>query len=208
VGAGQAVLARQLTGLERHLGTSAIPRRLALLAQRLDQPDRGERHGPQVLQHRLHLDHGLVRCLAHLGQGGAGSGRVGIEPRLGGGGAHVDGEQLLLDRVVEIAGESASLLLRGSLAHLAQPALAHLAERQPGLDTDSGRRDAAGAEEQVAEADGQEAESRGQPPARLAVKREHRQLLQRCHRAGEQVEQEEPRHHVALRVGGRGAPEQ
>lgn len=118
----QLFVRREVPDFEVDRNAAAITQRLALLAQGLDQPDRRQRLGAQLAQHRLHLDHGRVSALADIHERGPGGARISLPTLFGGCGAELDAEDLLLDRVVQVPRQPVSLLLRGRPLHGIPPA--------------------------------------------------------------------------------------
>ena len=117
--AGRETVARgEFAHGHANLRAGAKPERLALLLQRLDEAGVLQRRGPQLVEHRLHLGHRLACRLPNLLEGAARARGVGGESRLSRRRRRLDGEDLLLHRVVEIASQPVALLLSGRGANL------------------------------------------------------------------------------------------
>ena len=75
-----------------------------------------ERGSLEVVEHHLHLGHRFTSGLAHLIERGPGAVAIALKSRLYRRSSRLDDEQLLLDGIVQIAGEAGALFLADDLA--------------------------------------------------------------------------------------------
>ena len=109
---------RQRARVEGDTRPALEAQRFTLPPQEGDETRVLDRRPLQLVEHRLHFRHGVARGAAHLGDRCEGAGGIALEPRLRGGAGGLDGEQLLFDRIVEVAGQPCPLLLPRGLADL------------------------------------------------------------------------------------------
>ena len=109
---------RQRAGREVDSCAGLKAERFTLPPQKGDEPRVLDRRPLQLIEHRLHFRHGVARRGAHLGDRVEGAGAIAFEPRLRGRAGGLDREQLLFDRVVQIARQPRPLLLPRRLADL------------------------------------------------------------------------------------------
>ncbi len=114
----EGVVGWQLAVGELDRGARSKPEGVALLLHGFHEADVSERGGLQLVEHDLHLDHGLPRRGPDLIHRLYGAGGVVVETRLSRGRGRLDDEDLLLDRVVEVARETVALFLRGRRPNL------------------------------------------------------------------------------------------
>jgi len=112
---GQPVFGGQFAHLAGNPGTGAVCQRFALVAQCLRQPHPFQRGGGKLLQEGVHLRQCCLGALQHIIQCCPGARRIRLPACLRRGGAHLNAENLLLDRIVQLARQPVAFLLGGVL---------------------------------------------------------------------------------------------
>lgn len=112
------VVRRQRSNLADNLRAGTQPQGFALLLQRSDETDILERCCAKLIEHGVHLGHRIACRVPNLRDGVSRASGIGGESRFHGGGRRLNREQLLLHRVVEIAGQAMAFLLGSRLPHL------------------------------------------------------------------------------------------
>src|SRR5262245_1473085 len=108
----QSVVVGQIAEFGGDTSASSVLQRLGLFPQRLHQADIFKRRGAQLLQHRFHFSHRLPRAIAHVFERLARPYAVAGPSFLRRRGAHINAEDLLFDRIVQIARQPVAFLLR------------------------------------------------------------------------------------------------
>ena len=103
---------------ERHLCAGSIAERIALSAQCVLETRVLHRRRLQLIDERLHFDERLVRARPDGACRGASPALVCVQPRFDGCRRRLNGEELLLDRVMEIPRQSCAFFTAGGLANL------------------------------------------------------------------------------------------
>src|SRR5262245_3136059 len=113
LGAGrQSVVVRKVAEFGGDTSAGSVLQGLCLFPQRLHQADIFKRGGTQLLQHRFHFSHRLPRAIAHVFESLARPDAVAGPSFLRRRGAHINAEDLLFDRIVEVTSQPVALLLR------------------------------------------------------------------------------------------------
>ncbi len=120
----QFTIRGQFADLGGDLRASAILQRFALLAQCFDQTYGFQRRGAKVVQHGFHLGHRFSDAVAYGFKRRARAVAVGFPSSLNRRRANVDAEELLFDRIVQLARQPVALLLRSGFVNLLRPLLA------------------------------------------------------------------------------------